>query len=97
MLSHIYVKKNVYFAWLLGIKLAMLLMASVDNLTNIGSPWGIQECSKTASVLLSSRALFLVSLTVLWSIAAVEASFPPSCCRECRGFCCFDNPTRVVR
>lgn len=83
ILSHMFVKRNVYFAWLLGIKVVMVVMASVDDLTCIGSPWGIQECSKTASVLLSFRALFLVPLTVIWSAAAVAASFPPSYCREC--------------
>lgn len=83
ILSHMYVKQNVFFAWLLGIKAVMAFMASVDDLTHIGSPWGIQECSKTASALLSFRGMFLIPLTIIWSIAAVAASFPPSYCKEC--------------
>lgn len=83
VLSHMYVKRNVWFAWLLFLKAVMVVLASVDDLTHIGSPWGLQECSKTASVLLSFRGLFLMPLTVVWSAAAAMASFPPSYCREC--------------
>jgi hypothetical protein len=83
ILGHMYMKRNIYFVWLLGLKALMVLMSSMDDLTNIGSPWGIQEASKTASVLLSLRGLFLVPLTLIWSAAAVAASFPPSYCREC--------------
>ena len=83
ILSHMYVKRNVYFAILLCIKMFMAVMASTDDLTNIGSPWGIQESSKTASALLSFRGLFLVPLTVIWSVASIAASFPPSYCEEC--------------
>lgn len=83
ILSHMYIKENVYFAALLVLKVVMVLASSVDDLTHIGSPWGIQEASKTASVLLSLRGLILVPQTVLWSAAAVAASWPPSYCKEC--------------
>lgn len=83
ILSHMFIRRNVWFAVLLGVKAAMALVSSVDDLTNIGSPWGIQEASKEASVMLSFRALFLIPLTLIWSAAAVAASFPPSYCEEC--------------
>lgn len=83
VLSHMYLTKNVWFAWLLALMAAMALVSSVDDLTNIGSPWGIQEASKTASVLLSFRALFLIPLTLICSATAVAASFPPNVCIEC--------------
>ena len=83
VLSHMYIRRNTEFAWLLVILLVTTFFSSVDDLTQIGSPWGIQEASKTASVLLSFRGLFLVPLTIVWSVAAIVASFPPSSCVEC--------------
>ena len=83
VLSHMYIRRNVWFAALLGLKALMALMASTDDLTNIGSPWGIQEASKLASVLLSFRGVVLVPFTVYWSAMAIAASFPPSWCAEC--------------
>jgi len=82
-LAHMYVKQNVWFAWLLLVKAVMVVFASIDDLTHIGSPWGIQEASQTASVLLSFRGIYLVPVTMIWTAAAVVASFPPAYCRTC--------------
>lgn len=83
ILSHMYVRRNPYFAWMLVVQTVVVFLAAVDDLTQIGSPWGIQECSKIASILLSFRALFLIPVTIIWSIAAIAASFPLSYCVEC--------------
>ncbi len=83
VMAHMYIQRNPFFAAIFGVLAFMMLLASLDDLTQIGSPWGIQENSKMASVLLSFRGLFLVPITVLWSIASILASFPPSRCVEC--------------
>lgn len=75
-LSHMYVRQNKWFAYLLVLQMVLVATATLDDLTQIGSPWGIQESSKTASVLLSFRALILIPVTLIWSIAAIFASFP---------------------
>ncbi len=81
--AHMYTTRNPYYAALLLMITFMALMSALDDLSQIGSPWGIQEVSKTASVLLSVRGLYLIPLTVVWSAAAVAASFPPFTCVEC--------------
>ena len=83
LLAHTYQKRNPYFAALLVLQCVLALFASVADLTFIGSPWGIQEASKTASVLLSTRGLLLVPLAIIWTGVALAASFPPSYCRDC--------------
>lgn len=83
LLAHTYQKRNPYFAALLVLQCLLVLCASIADLTFIGSPWGIQEASKTASVLLSTRGLLLVPLAIIWTVCAIVASFPPSYCREC--------------
>jgi hypothetical protein len=83
ILGHIYAARNVWFAALLGVQALMLFISALGDLCSIGSPWGIQEHSQLASILLSFRGLLLVPLTVIWSIAAVIASFPPSYCETC--------------
>ena len=83
LLSHMYRNRNPYLAALLVLQCVFTIFASLDDLTHIGSPWGIQECSKIASVTLSIRGLYLVPLTVVWTGCAIAASFPPSYCREC--------------
>jgi hypothetical protein len=83
ILGHIYAARNVWFAALLGVQALMLFISALGDLCSIGSPWGIQEHSHLASILLSFRGLLLVPLTVIWSIAAVIASFPPSYCETC--------------
>ena len=62
---------------------ACAILASLDDQTQIGSPWGIQECSKWASCLLCMRGLYLIPATLIWTGCAVAASFPPSYCIEC--------------
>ena len=61
----------------------VLVISALGDLCSIGSPWGIQELSHLASILLSFRGLLLVPITVIWSIAAIVASFPPSYCETC--------------
>jgi len=83
LLSHMYRNRNPHLAALLILQCVFTTLASLDDLTHIGSPWGVQECSKLASVTLSVRGLYLVPLTVVWTGCAIAASFPPSYCREC--------------
>ena len=83
VLGHVFIAKNVWFAVLLGIISLMAAISSMDDLTQIGSPWGIQECNKLASVLLSCRSIWILPPNLLLFIAATMASFPPSWCRDC--------------
>ena len=83
LLSHMYVNKNPFLAVLLIMQCIYAVFASLDDLTHIGSPWGIQECSKGASVLLSLRGLYVIPITFGWTGCAIAASFPPYYCREC--------------
>jgi len=83
LLAHMYRARNPYLAALLLMQCAFALLSSLDDLTHIGSPWGIQECSKSASVLLCVRGLYLIPATLIWTGCAVAASFPPSYCKEC--------------
>ena len=86
VLSHMYMDRNPWFAAMLVLKMVIVLVASIDDLSQIGSPWGIQEASKTASVLLCVRGLVLVPATLIWSGTAIAASFPPSECVECYAY-----------
>tara|TARA_B100000768_G_C11248625_1_gene362981 strand:+ start:300 stop:1100 length:801 start_codon:yes stop_codon:yes gene_type:complete len=83
ILAHVYSARNVWFAALLGLQTVMVLLASLGDLCSIGSPWGIGARSHMASILLSFRGLFLVPLTVIWSISSIVAAFPPSYCETC--------------
>lgn len=83
ILAHIYAARNVWFAALLGVQALMLVISSLGDLCSIGSPWGLQHYSHLASILLSFRGLVLVPMTLIWSVAAVVASFPPSFCSTC--------------
>ena len=83
VLGHMYVTKNVWFAVLLGLISLMAGIASMDDLTQMGSPWGIQECSKWASILLSCRGIWILPPNIILFIAATMATFPPSWCRDC--------------
>ena len=70
-------------AVLLCAQTAMLLVSSLGDACSIGSPWGIQQSSRVASILLSFRSIVLMPVTVIWTIAAIVASFPPSECVTC--------------
>ena len=83
LLSHTYQQRNPYFAALLILQCALSTWAAIADLTFIGSPWGIQENSKIASILLSVRGIVISPLALIWSSVAIAASFPPSYCREC--------------
>ena len=83
ILAHMYGRKNVWFAVLLGLVTLMAGFSTMDDLTQIGSPWGIQETSPWASRLLSIRGCWIFPISVVWMAAAVAASFPPSWCVDC--------------
>ena len=83
ILAHMYNRKNVWFAVLLGLLALMGGLSTMDDLTQIGSPWGIQEASPWASRLLSIRGCWIFPISVVWLAAAVAASFPPSWCADC--------------
>ena len=76
-------RRNVWFAALLGVQVLMLFISALGPTCAVSAALGgIQEHSHLASILLSSRGLLLVPLTVIWSIAAVIASFPAVVLRD---------------
>lgn len=83
ILSHMWHARNVWFAVLLLQQCVMLVVSSLGDAISIGSPWGVQRASRVASVLLSVRLRGLVPLTVIFSIASVFSSWPPSYCLQC--------------
>ena len=74
---------RVWFAGLLVFQCVMLVAGALGDAIDTGSPWGIQEASRIASVLLGLRLRVLVPVTVIFSVAAIFASWPPSYCAEC--------------
>ena len=82
-LSHIWHVRNVWFAALLGLQCVMLVVSTLGDAVYIGSPWGVQHSSRLASVLLGLRLRALMPLTVIFTVAAVFASWPPSYCLQC--------------
>jgi len=83
MLAHMFNRKNVWFAILLGLTALMDCISTADDLTQIGSPWGIQESSPWSSRLLAIRGCWLFPASIIWLAAAVAASFPPGSCIDC--------------
>lgn len=83
ILSHMWHARNVWFAALLLVQCIMLVVATLGDAIDIGSPWGVQAASRVASVLLGLRLRALMPVTVIFSIAAVFASWPPSYCLQC--------------
>jgi hypothetical protein len=83
ILSHMWHTRNVWFAGLLVFQCVMLVAGALGDAIDTGSPWGIQEASRVASVLLGLRLRVLVPVTVIFSVAAIFASWPPSYCAEC--------------
>ena len=83
IMAHLYVERNPWFAALLLLQAVMVGVAGLDDLSQIGSPFGIQEASKTASIVLCARGLIVVPLVLIWSVGAVYAAFPPWECVEC--------------
>lgn len=83
ILAHIWQKKNPWFVALLLIQCVMVVIGALGDMVDTGSPWGIQEASRIASTLLGFRGFVIVPMTVIWSLAAIAASFPPSWCETC--------------
>ena len=82
-LGHMWQKKNVWFVALLLLQCLMIVLGALGDMVDTGSPWGIQEASRVASVLLALRLRVLVPVTVIFSVASIFASWPPSYCAEC--------------
>ena len=83
VLGHMWQKKNLWFAALLLLQCLMVIVGALGDMVDTGSPWGIQEASRVASALLGFRGFVLVPATVIWSLASIAASFPPSWCVTC--------------
>lgn len=83
MLAHMYNTKNVWFAVLIGVTALADGISTADDLTQIGSPWGVQESSPWASRLLAIRGCWIFPVSIVWMAAAIAASFPPSLCADC--------------
>ena len=83
ILSHMWHRKNYWFAALLLLQCVMILVGALGDALDTGSPWGIMEASRLASALLGFRTFLLVPMTIIWSLASVAACFPPSYCATC--------------
>ena len=83
LLAQIFVRRNHYYAILLGVLAVFAGITGLADLCSIGSPWGVGESSRRASQLLSLRGVVFAPLVVWWTLCAVVASWPPSFCEEC--------------
>lgn len=83
VLAHMYVERNPWFAALLLMQVVFTVVAALDDVSQVGGPYGIQEASKTAAILLSLRFWVLLPPLVIWSVGSVFAAFPPWECAEC--------------
>ena len=83
ILAHMWHAQNVWFAALLLVQTVFLVVTTLGDAIDIGSPWGVQRASRVASVLLGLRLRALVPVTVIFSIASVFAAWPPSYCLQC--------------
>ncbi|MBN38169.1 MAG: hypothetical protein CMI29_06830 [Opitutae bacterium] len=77
-LTHMWHVRNPWFAALLGLQCVTLVVASLGDAIDIGSPRSAHHTSRVASVLLSLRLGVLVPVTVIFSVAAVFASWRSS-------------------
>jgi len=83
ILSHMWQNQNRWFVALLLLQCVMVVVGALGDMVDVGSPWGIHEASRIASALLGYRGFVLVPATVIWSLASIAASFPPSWCETC--------------
>mgnify|MGYP001168208526 CR=1 FL=1 len=78
ILSHMWHARNGWFAGLLGVQCVMLVVGALGDAIDLCSSWGVQKASRIASVLLALRLRVLVPVTVIFSVTAILASWPPS-------------------
>lgn len=78
ILSHMWHARNGWFAGLLLFQCVMLVVGALGDAIDLCSPWGVQEASRIASVLLAFRLRVFVPVTVIFSVAAIFASWPPN-------------------
>ena len=76
-MSHTFVKRNVYFAWLLVVLLALVAMGTLADALSLGGPTGIYVQSRAASWLASLRAVVIVPLQVIFTLFFVWMCNPP--------------------
>lgn len=77
VLSHLYVKRNVWFAWLLVALLALVALATLADALSLGGPTGIYVQSRQASWLASFRAVVLVPVQILFTLFFLWMCSPP--------------------
>ena len=68
--THMLHKRNVGLRALLWMQLAALVVSGFDDLTQVGSPFGSQESSRTGARLFCVAALLLTPLVLVWTVAA---------------------------
>ncbi len=83
VLSHMWQARNVWFAALLLLQCTMLVVSSLGDAIDVGSPLGTQKPPRIAGILLAIRLRVLVPPTVIFSVASVFSSWPPSYCAQC--------------
>lgn len=77
VISHTFVKRNVYFAWLLVAMLAMMTFASIADSLSIGGSNGIYVQSRVASWLVALNAIVIVPLQIIVTVFFVWMANPP--------------------
>ena len=83
VLGHMWQARNVWFAALLLLQCTMLVVSSLGDAIDAGSPLGTQKPPRIAGILLAIRLRVLVLPTVIFSVASVFSSWPPSHCAQC--------------
>ena len=76
-MSHMYVKRNAYFAYLLLVLLALVVLGTLADALSLGGPTGIYVQSRSASWLASLRAVVIVPVQVIFTGFFVWLCDPP--------------------
>lgn len=77
IMSHMYVKRNIYFAWLLVTLLCFVVLATLADTLSLGGPTGIYVQSRQASWVASFRAVVLVPVQVIFTLFFLWLCNPP--------------------
>ena len=77
VMSHVYVKRNVYFAWLLVVLLALMVFASLADAISIGGPSGIYTQSRPASWIVALRSILILPVQIIFTGFFLWMSKPP--------------------
>ena len=77
IMAHMYVKRNVYFSWLLITLLGFVVLATLADTLSLGGPSGIYVQSRQAAWIASVRAVVLVPVQVIFTLFFLWLCNPP--------------------